>query len=742
MMSYTRKQLLSTIFFLLGFYSLANAATAPQPNPGIKAEVKSNGNQYWSNVSVKLTNTTNSNIDFRNNSIEINLPAAINDVYGSFTPLSWPNISVNSVAEGSLTKVTISLGFGTDNWVQTMLPPNNAITVQFGVPGAVNNQSVASSVKVYTSGPVEPAVGKITVKSPASPGVNAGSAATATLSGPIASPVQISLPWSSSSVYSSLPLGTYTLHTNQAGSFPGGNDQTLQLTNASPSAAATLTYKAEVKTATLNIKTPIIPVANTPYPTAYLSKNGTVEVIPLAWNSTKQVTTTAGQVYKLWVPDVQYGDYIYSSNYPETQPLVFTANATTATNVNLQFQGSAVPTVHSTISISGLPQTDSKINVTMVSTKKTYNFNALGNGSYPINLQAGQYTVSASTYQLKNKTYNASLSNPYAIAEGSTVNVRYAEAKKNMLMPFKDVTFNMNWSQTPVFSNLQEIADNSGHYSYILAFITQNPWDTAHCYPAWGGQPTLALKDKFYLQEVKYLQSKNGAVAVSFGGENGTYIESKCTQAELEQVYQSAFDIYGAAFIDFDIEGGGLGDKAANTNRFMALKALQAKNSNAQVALTLPANADGFPAEALALIQQGKDLGVTIKEYNMMTMAWYSQKLPGAIADSVIASAQKGFEQLKAIFPNKSDQEIRAMIRVTPKIGVDYDGSILYLNDAQKIGQYVKQNGLAGIGFWSADIDRNQNKTQKCSLGANPDCSGIQQAPYDFIRNFLSGLSN
>jgi hypothetical protein len=742
MITYTRKQLLYVFLFLVGFYSLANAATAPLPNPGVKAEVQSSGNQYWTNVAVKLTNTTNSSIDFRNSSIELSLPAAVSDVYGSYAPLSWPTISVNSVAEGSVTKVTISLGFGTESWVQTMLPANSSITVQFGVAGAVNNESVASNVKVYTMGPAQPAIGKITVKSPKSPGTNAGSTASATLTGPIPNPIQISLPWSSSKTISSLPLGSYTLHINQVGPFPGGNDQTIQLTNAVPSATVTLTYKAAIKTAILTIKVPVMPAANTPSPSAYLEKNGVVEIIPLTWNATKQVTTIAGQVYKLWVPDVKSADIIYRSNYPETKPVTFTANATTATNVTLQFQGTAIPTVHASLAISGLPQTDSKVNISLVSATKTYQYNALGNGNYPIDVQAGQYTLTASTYSLANKTYNASVNNPYSLAEGSIVTIRYAQAKNNSLMPFKDMTYNMNWSTTPVYSNLQEIADNSGHYSYIMAFITQNQWDSTHCYPAWGGQPSLALKDKFYLQEVNYLQSKNGAVAISFGGENGTYIESKCTQAELEQVYQSAFDIYGAAFIDFDIEGGGLGDKAANTNRFKALKALQAKNSNAQVTLTLPANIYGFPAEAMALIQEGKNLGVNIKEYNMMTMAWYSQKLPGAIADSVIASAQKGFEQLQAIYPEKSAAEIWAMIRVTPKIGVDYDGSILYLDDAQKIGQFVKQNGLAGIAFWSADNDRNQNKTQKCNLGANPDCSGIQQAPYDFIKNFLSGLLN
>ncbi|RUR08442.1 hypothetical protein [Legionella sp. km772] len=720
--------------------SLSHAATAPQPNPSIKAEVQSSGNQYWTNVSIKLTNTGTSDIDFRGSSIEVNLPTAVTDVYGSYAPLSWPTIKVDSIASGSVYKTNIGLSFGTDNWVQTNLPPNKSITLQFGIPSAANNTAIASSVKVYTNTPIPVTNGSITIQSPQSPGTDAGSAASATLSGPLSNPMQVSLAWSSSKTIASLPLGTYTIHTNQAGSYPSGQDVQITLTSTSPNGTALLSYGPAIKNASLTITTPAQPVANAPAPSAYLSNNGSVQVIALAWGTSKQIPVVDKQTYQLWVPDFTYGDNVYSSNIPETKALNFTATASKATQVNLQFQATAIPTINVNLDIKGLPQASSTVTVSLVSANKTYTFNNLANGSHPVTVQAGTYNLSSSLLTLQGKSYAPALSNPYTLAEGTTVSIGYSEVKTAMLMPFKDVTFNMNWSTTPVSSNLQEIADNSKHYSYVLAFITQNAWDTGHCYPAWGGQPTLALKDKYYQKEVQYLQSKNGAVALSFGGENGLSIESKCTQAELVQVYQSAFDIYNLAFIDFDIEGGALGDTAANTNRFKALKDLQTQNSKAKVSLTLPANIDGFPPQALALIQQAKDLGVNISEYNMMTMAWYAQKLTGPISDSVSASAQKGFQQLQAIFPEKSPIEIWSMIRVTPKIGVDYDQSILYPEDALHIGQFVKQKGMAGIGFWSADIDRNQNKTGNCNQGANPDCSGITQAPYDFTKSFLSGL--
>lgn len=734
------KNVIGVFFVFLMFQVTVNAASVPAPNSLIKAEVQSSGSQYWTNVSIKLTNTSDADVDFRNSSIEFNLPTEVNDVYGSYSPLSWPVIKVNSTPSGSVTKVNVQFSFATENWVHTLLPPNKSITIQFGVGASVNNASIANSVKVFTNGPAPITNGSITIQSPQSPGTDAGNTASATISGPISAPIQVNLAWSSSKTINDLPLGSYIIHTNQSGVYPSGQDKQITLSNTNLNGQMMLSYGTPIKSALLNITAPAAPVANAPAQSAYLSSKGSVTAIPLTWGNTKQVSLVDKQQYQLWVPDFTHQDMIYNSNIPETKAYVFTASASQPTLVSLHYQATAVPTVQANLVIVGLPQSSSVVNVNLTSTDKTYNFTNLVNGSHPITIQPGTYNISSTLYTLSDKSYTASLSNPYSIAEGNNINLNYSEVKNALLMPFKDVTFNMNWATTPTSSNLQEIADNSKHYSYIMAFITQNPWNMGQCYPAWGGQPSLALKDKLYQKEVQYLQSKNGIIAVSFGGENGLSIASKCTQAELVQAYQSAFDIYNAAFIDFDIEGGALGDTAANTNRFMALKELQAKNNKAKVSLTLPANIDGFPHQALALIQEAKNLGVTISEYNMMTMAWYAQKLSGPISDSVIASAQKGFQQLQAIFPEKSSAEIWAMIRVTPKIGVDYDQSILYPEDANRISQFVKQNGLAGIGFWSADIDRNQNKTQNCNQGANPDCSGINQAPYDFTKSFLNGL--
>ncbi|TNF69560.1 MAG: hypothetical protein EP298_02320 [Gammaproteobacteria bacterium] len=426
-----------------------------------------------------------------------------------------------------------------------------------------------------------------------------------------------------------------------------------------------------------------------------------------------------------------------------TQNVTITTNNTTSKNVH--YIGVVLPNEMVNITVKDFPQDDqNQLIVTLSDSnsadKKTITIT--NNGAYSVKIPQNQKTWTLTASSING--YIASIEPKTFIAnkETQSVNITYTNTPSNTeLMPFKDVTYNMVWSTTPAHSNLQEIADNSNNYSYILAFITQNAW-SQNCFAAWGGSPSLALKDKFYVNDVNYLKSKGGSIGISFGGENGSSVASACTQTELENVYQEAINMYQPTFIDFDIEGGALGDTEANTNRLNALKALQQKDPNLKVSLTLPANIDGFPAQAIQIIKDAKAKGVNIYEYNMMTMAWYAQKLPGPIADSVIAAANKGFEQLKAIFPNLPDQTIWSMIRLTPKIGVDYDQSIFYPSDATKVAQFVKDNHLAGVAFWSEDIDRNQNKTGNCGLGANPNCSGIDQKPYDFTHAFSSTLEN
>ncbi|WP_192483799.1 MULTISPECIES: glycosyl hydrolase family 18 protein [Cysteiniphilum] len=317
-----------------------------------------------------------------------------------------------------------------------------------------------------------------------------------------------------------------------------------------------------------------------------------------------------------------------------------------------------------------------------------------------------------------------------------------ASSEHIALMPFKDITFNMVWSSNPATSNIWEIADNTQHYDYMFAFITQDAAKSS-CAPSWGGLSSLALSNNLYVAGAQYLQQNRGRLGISFGGENGNTIANVCSLTELIDAYQQTIDMYKPFVIDFDIEGAHLGDVKANEKRLNALTAIKQANPELHISFTLPANIDGFPANALAIIQSAKDKGLDVFEWNMMTMAWYSQKLPNTpISQSVIAASQKGVTQLKTIYPQKTNEEIKQMIRLTPKIGIDYDASVFDLADAENLAKYVTNNGFAGISFWSIDIDRNQNKEGDLGEHANADYSGIDQKPYDFTRTFLAHLSN
>ena len=425
---------------------------------------------------------------------------------------------------------------------------------------------------------------------------------------------------------------------------------------------------------------------------------------------------------------------------PNTTARIIPVRPNVITSTTINYQGQEIPTEVLNINVSGLPSEAHTQIVLSPTTGVIKTLNVTGNKIYSISIPQNDqmWTITAASYN----RYFSSVTPSHFIANKASENltVSYALLSENMkLMPFKDMSFNMDWSVVPYRSNLEEIADHSQHYSYILAFITQNIWQSG-CAPAWAGAQTLMLADGYYLEEINYLKARGGHIAISFGGENGTSVAAQCSASELTHVYQQTRNIYNPDFLDFDIEGGALMDHTANNRRFNVLKTMQQQNPTLKISLTLPANIYGFPASALNLIREAKNKGVVIDQYNMMTMAWYSQKLEGPIVDSVKEASEQGLAQLKTIFPEQSFIDLKAKIRVTPKIGIDYDQSVFYPKDATTLGQFVTENGLHGISFWSADIDRNQNKTGNCNIGANPDCSGIDQAPYDFTRAFLTGL--
>ena len=146
-----------------------------------------------------------------------------------------------------------------------------------------------------------------------------------------------------------------------------------------------------------------------------------------------------------------------------------------------------------------------------------------------------------------------------------------------------------------------------GQKFYTIAFIIAD----AHGRPAWDGR--FAMEKNLYATQIEAIRKRGGDVIVSFGGGAGPEIAiSETNTAVLEGNYQSIIDRYQFTWLDFDIEGDSLSNKAANERRNIALAALQAKNPGLLISFTLPVDPDGISRKSQDLLSDAVSRGVKI----------------------------------------------------------------------------------------------------------------------------------
>ena len=93
-------------------------------------------------------------------------------------------------------------------------------------------------------------------------------------------------------------------------------------------------------------------------------------------------------------------------------------------------------------------------------------------------------------------------------------------------------------------------------------------------------------------------------------------------------------------------------------------------------------------------------------------------------------AAQSTFNQLKTLYPSRTDAQVWRMVGVTPMLGQNDDGRIYDQADARQLVTFAQQRHLGVLAFWEVTRDRN------ACTGALFRCTNIPQAPYEFSRIF------
>lgn len=271
------------------------------------------------------------------------------------------------------------------------------------------------------------------------------------------------------------------------------------------------------------------------------------------------------------------------------------------------------------------------------------------------------------------------------------------------------------------YTSLVDLRTKSGLNEVTLAFVLS------------GGGCAADQGIEQNLSDVQAFIAAGGHVKASFGGADGTYVESQCSTASaFAKALEDFVDATGIHDLDFDIEQDPVLTDAVNQLRGQGLAMAQASR-HIQVAFTLAANphssgsTGGLTSQGLSVVTHAVQAGVTISHVNLMTMDYGDSFGGQPLAPVVIGSLTDGQAQLLSAVPGISDAQAWAMLGVIPMIGKNDDAEVFSLDDAKAVAAFAKQNKLGLVSFWSIDRD------QVCPQGADYNtCSTVDPTNFAF----------
>ena len=269
--------------------------------------------------------------------------------------------------------------------------------------------------------------------------------------------------------------------------------------------------------------------------------------------------------------------------------------------------------------------------------------------------------------------------------------------------------------------SLRELSAEGNLRAFTLAFIT-----ASGCKAMWFN--TFDPRDGFGLDQINAIRRAGGDVKISFGGATGIELAQACSTVDsLVAEYQAVVTAYSLRHIDMDIEGGATADQTSVDRRSQALRRLQRANPGLRVSLTLPVLPEGLTADGFGVVRSARDAGVDIDVVNVMAMDYNRD---GDYGDLAVQAAESTFNQLKELFPDRSDAAVWRMVGVTPMLGQNDDGRIYDADDARQLVSFARSQDLGLLAFWEMTRDRNA-----CS-GPLFRCTNIEQRPFEFSRIF------
>ena len=135
-------------------------------------------------------------------------------------------------------------------------------------------------------------------------------------------------------------------------------------------------------------------------------------------------------------------------------------------------------------------------------------------------------------------------------------------------------------------------------------------------------------------------------------------------------------------------------------------------------------------------MRSARDNSVDLSVVNVMAMDYGLGPAVGSqMGTAAIQAATSTRDQLRGLYPTRTDTQLWAMVGVTPMIGQnDIQGEVFTTADARQLTDFARQNHLGRLAMWSV------NRDSQCPAGVKTSvdnlCSGVIQTPNEFSITF------
>ena len=281
----------------------------------------------------------------------------------------------------------------------------------------------------------------------------------------------------------------------------------------------------------------------------------------------------------------------------------------------------------------------------------------------------------------------------------------------------------------------------SGSKYLTLAFI-QTP-APGSCEIDWNGDAATPIARSTYGAAIAEIRAAGGDVIPSFGGysadHGGQEIADSCTDvAKIAADYEQVITTYGVTRLDFDVEDYSQTNPAGINRRNEAIRLVEqwaaCHGRTVQFVYTIGTNMTGLDEpDGLGILQNAVADHARIDIVNIMTFDYYDGA-PHEMGKDTVTAATAVIQQLRGVYPHKTEAQLWHMLGITEMLGIDDYGppEIFTTADARFVERWAASKGIAELSFWALERDNGG-----CVGTAGSDsCSGIAQGTWQFSHDF------